>query len=148
MKNLLAAFSLLLFGHIASAQTSQEDIQAEMQRMKEQMQEQMAQFKQLMQETFDEDFLNSMPFRDTMIIKEFNFGDQLGEIDTRDLQNMMRDLQAQLQMQMEGLNLEEFFKDGFEAPAIPGPDSLEDQPNQEQNQEVRPSRKRRSTHSL
>lgn len=148
MKNVFAAFFLMLFGTTGFAQTSQEDIQAEMQRMKEQMQEQMAQFKQLMQETFDEDFMNSMPFRDTMIIKEFNFGEGLGEIDTEELRNMMREFQSQIQMQMEGLNLDELFQDGFVAPAIPAPDELEETPNKEQKQEVRPGKKRRATHSL
>jgi hypothetical protein len=148
MKNLLATLLVLFCGNLLTAQTSQDDIQAEMQRIREQMEEQMAQFQQLMQESLDSDFFQSIPYRDTMILKEFNLGDGLGEIDTESIENMMRDLREQMQMQFEQLKTEDWFRDGFGGPAVPAPEQLEPSEDGKQNNDVKPRKNRRETHSL
>lgn len=148
MKNLLTTFFLVIIGNLMMAQAGQDDIQAEMDRVKEQVKEQMALFQELMQESFNEDFFQTMPFRDTMIYKEFNFGDGMGEIDKEEMQHLMRDMQEQIRMQFEQLNMEEFFREGFGGPAIPAPEELEPRNEDLQNQDGEPRRKRRKTHSL
>lgn len=148
MKNLLTTFFLLLIGNLMMAQAGQDDIQAEMDRVKKQVKEQMALFQELMQESFNEDFFQTMPFRDTMIYKEFNFGDGMGEIDKEEMQHLLRDMQEQIRMQFEQLNMEEFFREGFGGPVIPAPEQLEPRNEDLKNQDEEPRRKRRKTHSL
>ncbi|MEZ5057368.1 MAG: hypothetical protein R2879_10090 [Saprospiraceae bacterium] len=143
-------FFVLSTGFI-QAQTApdKDQLKQDWQEVQKLMDKQMAEMKQFFSESFGDDFFKEMPFRDTAFIKQFDFGDQLGEINTEDFNQMMQEMHRMLQEQMGSIDMQGFWDQLKEMPAIPAPDQLDENgaPLQNEDEQYKP-RKKRPTQSL
>jgi hypothetical protein len=151
MRFLQVILYLFLGTGFIQAQTTpdKDQIKQDWQEFQKMMDQQMAEMRLFFSESFGDDFFRDIPFRDTTFIRQFDFSDQLGEINTEDFNQMMQDMHRMLEEQMSSIDMQGFWDQLKQMPAIPAPDQLDEngEPLPKEEEHFK-SRKKRPTQSL